>query len=488
MEVSLSMDEKARCMLLRMPPEVIRRIASFLPTPGLGAVRLTCKTLENSLFESFSSEFFGWKQFMLTEQSLQALIDISDHPTLSLRLRHVIIATDRLTGARGYNLTAEEFLQYRLAFTDQFCLLAPQRDIQMLAQAFTNLPNLEAISIRDFNSPTRFRDGPAAEWSSYGATTVIRTTRSRMEMGSRLQDDFVSRAFSTVLSALAASPQCRPRELEVLTTGNWGLRDYNLCIPRWLEPSLLPVLSSLEKIHLAMDFAVAYRGWPVFSLPSQFGGGQTRENRSLFTKLFLSKTTNIKCLGLDFQEADVAGYEDLLEWLATPLRTGDPPATDRRPLGEPDPITLPALQQLDIGYANISLPILKNLVEKFSPTVEFLKLRHIQLIDGFSIDHAKVNLWSSFFKGLASTSDLSTSRLRTVTLAHLYQGSLTYTGYKVCLGDSDVKEERSYSGLAMGQFLRTLAAEVSVDWPPPTTDVIESDTSYNDDSDGSLEE
>jgi hypothetical protein len=80
--------------LLSLPLELIIYISSFIATPDLASLRLTCKQTEKSLYEWFVEEFFAKKQFMLTQPSLQTLVDISKHVSLSKRLKHVIIATN----------------------------------------------------------------------------------------------------------------------------------------------------------------------------------------------------------------------------------------------------------------------------------------------------------------------------------------------------------------------------------------------------------
>ena len=80
--------------VLDLPPELILRITAHLTTPELGSFRLGCKQIEAVLFDSFAREFFTKRQFMIEQVSLQALVDISNHPTLSHRLSEVIIGLD----------------------------------------------------------------------------------------------------------------------------------------------------------------------------------------------------------------------------------------------------------------------------------------------------------------------------------------------------------------------------------------------------------
>jgi hypothetical protein len=78
----------------KIPLEVLLRITHFLTTPELGKVRLLCRSMEQALYTSFTNEFFTRKQFMISEESLQALIDISKS-RLSRHLRkvHIGLAT-----------------------------------------------------------------------------------------------------------------------------------------------------------------------------------------------------------------------------------------------------------------------------------------------------------------------------------------------------------------------------------------------------------
>jgi hypothetical protein len=79
--------------LLSLPLEILVEISSYLTTADLGALRLTCTQVERSLWDWFAKEFFAKKQFMITQQSSQALVDISHHSSLSKILKHVIIST-----------------------------------------------------------------------------------------------------------------------------------------------------------------------------------------------------------------------------------------------------------------------------------------------------------------------------------------------------------------------------------------------------------
>ncbi|KAJ9139351.1 hypothetical protein NKR23_g7914 [Pleurostoma richardsiae] len=174
-----------------MPGEIKVCIASFLTTEELGALRLTSKHIERQLRHTFTSEFFRKKQFMLTTFSLQTLIDISQHPVFSSELQHLIIGLDHYStsawppAAVGFDeMEADSTLAYMDAKTEQSDLLQTGKGLSMLTEALRNLPNLQTIGIRDFNSPTRTRDGEHYFWRSYGATTVVKELGERLSMTS----------------------------------------------------------------------------------------------------------------------------------------------------------------------------------------------------------------------------------------------------------------------------------------------------------------
>ena len=48
--------------LLGIPLELLVGVSEHLPTSDLGALRLTCKQVEKSLYEWFADEFFTKKQ------------------------------------------------------------------------------------------------------------------------------------------------------------------------------------------------------------------------------------------------------------------------------------------------------------------------------------------------------------------------------------------------------------------------------------------
>lgn len=463
------MDSQAASYLAQMPTEVLLRITYFLPTPDLSSVRLTCKMIEESLFVFFTHEFFRKKQFMLSGPSLQALIGISAHQTLSPYLRHVIIATDHYANPyAGFGPSEKsERLHYRLGLADQLSLTNTGHDRAMLAQAFRNLSNLETVDIRDFNGRLRTRDGLNAAWTSYGAPTGRRATRGRMTMVHHARKDYLTHIFTTVLTALADAG-ARPPNLEVVARDRqWGVYDVAFCIPPWLKPSLTPVLHSLKKLHLVLDF-------------HKLANGEASEMGPFFLQDFLSYTPNLTWLRLNFNNSPYRFVNRLLSWLAKPVPDE---ASPEDPLEDPDSVSLPALEKLDLGGLQINAETLVGLIAKFT-TLRGLSLVRTILVDPrFTIQH-KVNLWAMFFKWLAEKGKLHDLYLRetqqmrpgTADLSSVFPDPVFFRD-----GPGPARGRvMQYSGNYMADFLEKKAKEIEVIWPRVQTD----DSSDHDDEDG----
>ncbi|KXJ92015.1 hypothetical protein Micbo1qcDRAFT_162092, partial [Microdochium bolleyi] len=163
------MASKTSDWLLKSPVEVIVLIASHLPTIDYCSLRRTCKHVESALFHAFATEFFKRRQFMLTEFSLQALIDISQS-RLASSVEYVSLSTDkpRLDQFRNNSFRHARLDKYEQAlqqnrFHEEYeshnALVTSGRDYAMLLEGLKNLPNLQALSLRDFQSIGRYRDG-----------------------------------------------------------------------------------------------------------------------------------------------------------------------------------------------------------------------------------------------------------------------------------------------------------------------------------------
>jgi hypothetical protein len=151
----------AQPRLISIPLEVLLQITSNLTTPEYGNLRCTCKQIEATLFNSFSREFFAKRQFMFTEFSLQALVDISKS-RLSSCLSHVILGLERPSlrqlpppSPLVYPPVWPRNNRFLQECVDHMSFIDTCQDVEMLTEAFSNLRNLETIGMRDFYSRSR---------------------------------------------------------------------------------------------------------------------------------------------------------------------------------------------------------------------------------------------------------------------------------------------------------------------------------------------
>ena len=467
-----------------MPQEILTRITYFIRTPDLCNARLTCKSLENALYYSFAYEFFRKKQFMVYGPSLQVLVDISKHPSLSHHLKHVIIGTDQIVPPKSMIAAADDqkSLNWHLAYADQQTLLASGLARDMLAEAFKNLRHLETVDLRDFHSSSRTRDGNAS-WSSYGHNSILETTGVKPSHGPQRahhEDDYPTRLFLLITSALATA-KARPRGIEVVIRENWALRDNGFLVPTYLEPDLLPVLTGLKKLHL------------VINMPYMRFGDAPLDH--LLFKKFLAFTPNLTWLRINFMRG-ISYYgeeEALLKWLASSLRPGkwsSPGLSNADPSRFPPPVELDHLEQLDIGQVCVSANTLTRLFRKFSPTLKVISLRRVKITQdsdqhSFDLDDDEQNPWIKFLHGLGKGSfphlrELNMSLLEGVVKSTTSGGTLHYpvvgfvnpeeaekqdgipaTGYQDLKRMVKVRRDMTYTGLELETFLSNPTSDIA---------------------------
>jgi hypothetical protein len=428
-----------------------------LPTEDLGSLRLACKQTEKSLYEWFSKEFFSKKQFMLTHKSLQALIDISKHVSLSKKLTHIIIATNVYSEIPLRFRDEESATRYIQGYEDQKTLLSTGIDREMLTEAFGRLGHLTTIGIRDFNAGNRVRDGK--NWSSWGATTVHRETGIELHFSDRnsfSQDNgarFTSRVFSSVLYALGKANR-RPTEFEVLLRHR-GLPDTAFFLPDYIRPTVEPILQNTTTLLLNVDLKPQY-------LHTHSNGTSADPNAGRSLRRFLQFTPHLVHLRLNFEKHLVAHNEDFLQWLGAPeLTNGASNAT----FLDPATVTLPRLKKLELGQLSARADILVALITKFAPTLEDLSLWRMNLpaVGPPPFGH-KPNFWRDFFNKL--------SKIQKLSLTHLKAGLLQQDHIHVSFKDdnSDVPSDttaittKEYTGTDMSKFWKELQEQVFVKW------------------------
>ena len=445
------MDPQAECWLAQIPLEILVRITYFISTPDLGSMRLSCKALEQRLFNFFSHEFFRKKQFMASSTSMQALIDISKHPTLSPFLKHVIIGTDR-PARYGWSEDRNHVprAHFEVAVADHESLLATGGLRDMLAEAFAHLPNLETVDIRDFNSASRSRDGSGAQWRSYGAGTLATLTNFAPNPGPRHDHDpYATQLFAAVTAALAAA-QARPKSLEVLIRNKqasiFGLLDTAFYISPRMEPSMVPLLDGLRSLHLTLSLS------------------HPAKPRPFMIQKFLALTPNLTWLRINFNRTRPDHVTDVLSWLA--LKENETPAASF----DSPPIPLRHLERLDLGGLKINTNTLLSLVAKLASSLTSLYFRRVVLMPlGEADNTTKVNPWVPCLSAMARIPGVG---LRVVELSQImhstngiWQGPVSFKKGEDAARLSDTWT-CSTSVLTLDKALAQATAEMVATWPP----------------------
>lgn len=188
----------------------------------------------------------------------------------------------------------------------------------------------------------------------------------------------------------------------------------------------------------------------------------------------------------------MADNKDFMAWLAmsptSDLKLSDPkpPRPARISMEASSPVNLPNLSALELGTLNVHRDSLLAVVQRFAPRLQHLTLWRMTIDAGLPGPYdPKPNIWSQFFKGLASMHELD--------LKYLKVGSLSQSHHTVRFGpETDNKRRpetiREHSGKGMKNFIESLAEDVVVEWPPEIVDGSNSDDDEDMDDEDEEEE
>lgn len=482
MAAAVAAGENSR--LLMMPLEILQQIARPLSTPEYGNLRLSCKHMEASLLNGFSKEFFTKRQFMLTNFSLQALVDISKS-RFGEGLKHVIIHVER-PSQRSLIHHSDTYIpptleaqvkrnRSRDELTDHLALLDSGRDVDLLAQAFANCRNLKTVEIRDFNSQSRYRDRPNVRWRSYGAPTYELQTAANLEISTNYhfpqrsddQVNYISRLFQNILRALGKTTT-RPKRFEV-NLRHCGMSDKAFRIQSYDRPAILPVLKCLEDLHLDLnsDFVPAF-------IAGQDANREGTQCYSYFLRQFLAHVDEIQLLRLNFQFFRAQDSRDFLQWLSrSPEAT--PAAVSQSKILSPDlqaslpvsppPLLFKSLKQLEIGKIVVEPKTLLALLRKHKTTLKGLVLYRVGLLDKHPGDE-RVNQWARFFAAMGKLDLNITYMFLSILGQEKERGEhIRKVGFK-----EHPTSRRIWSGQDLDGALNDFVNNVTVDWPENDTE------------------
>lgn len=376
------------CRLLQIPAEILDRITWHLTTPELCNLRITCKSVEEALYYSFTTEFFTRKQFMVSEFSLRALVDISKS-RLAGHLRQVHFGLDQLRVAIHLtpSVGGEKALMFEQRLIEQETLWSLGLVLKYLAEAFGNLPNLETVVIRDFNSNRRSRDGPHAHWLSYGTQTMLKETAVRPKnhavFNPGLEYGFVDKIFKGIIHALGTA-NARPKAIEVMERQGHSLFDSAFHIHPDFEASIIPVLHGLKRLHLTLE-----------ANSSAIGNDDQPYQRHSLTK-FLRHCDGLEELRINGRHNSNSydapnSLSNLYDWLTAEESTSEMEA--QKEAKSPSlngqtsdisllnaPIKFPRLQNISLGMTSFTVDELVRLIARFADTLQNLELWRIKLL------------------------------------------------------------------------------------------------------------
>lgn len=423
---------------------------------------------------------------MIEHVSLKTLVEISNHPTLSLRLVEVLISTDM------FNAPSNPDPQYPADDIPREWLLRTGDARDMLAEAFSKLKNLRSVGLRDYSAAGRTRDGPAARWRSYGrrcfvhlASTLLISILSpgwsanpNVPAHMRL-DGSSGSLFSLILRALGSAPAFPPN-LQVILRKDSTLVPYSFRV----DSINAPVISRLQSLFITLRADMT--GWP--ATPTH-----ERPLRS-----FLHTATDLKTLRLNF-DSRWAIASRLLSWLGTPAAATDRSLNDVGMLEIP-PAPLCNLTKLDIGMAMVSSTSLLQVLARFN-LKSFGLWKIVLLCDDQTIDQ-----WSRFLadlsRALGATDSVQDAMIGNITQFRTRRFGVSSDATNFCpegtedkakISESDLMDVvtfRAQYGLAVSAWLmsiseRTYVRSIHAPMPPNSE---ESDRSGSEEDDEEEEE
>nr|UPO09304.1 putative f-box-like protein [Hypoxylon sp. CO27-5] len=264
--------------LLWLPCELLVHAASYLSSEDLFNLRLTCRRVETFLYDTFSEEFFSDRRFMVTQYSLECLVNISKHHHLSKRISKLTIGLDRLyssdalAGHGGRNRNINNFPvkdginPYKLQdlAAEQSWLISSGQLQLFLGEALGNLPNVTELGIRDVNVAKGFcRPGSNKLFVSYGVAEVRRQTGVDLlddNSHLHLQDQFADIIFTAALLAVVRTGKRLDRITVDIQKRETGLSSTAFHTPSSLIEPLRFTLQNLRSLDLSVSFTYVSLG------------------------------------------------------------------------------------------------------------------------------------------------------------------------------------------------------------------------------------
>ncbi|CAK7274583.1 hypothetical protein SEPCBS119000_006247 [Sporothrix epigloea] len=412
------------------------------------------------------------------------------HPVIRQTLRHVSIGLEEFRVChQSYPRDEKQAAFLNTAVMEQKALMANGSAVQLLATAFSLLPNLESVQLRDCASRKLYRGRPFTEWRSHGLWRMGKhlDLDSEMLLRKSSNPDFSSRAFALVVAALAQS-NARPPNIEVLLRKDFnGLYYFAFDLtpaPRLSlhgsgggdgdvdvdgdgdgngKVSALPVLAGLRRLHLQQRFSFHPRDGEetdmVLNYNSEGLDTHPASTECLPLCAWLAHCPKLEWLRLNLEDGGNAYNNVFLDQLGAPL-----PASYLLPPGSEASrsVTLPFashLRRLDLGMASCYPNVLLGLLRRL-PALEHLSLRRCSLV---ADDRTPQGTWEGFLKALAE--DGLGKQLKKLSLKRLYvtipNDAQTYLRrtHIIILNGTDRIEYKAGAEESMASWLQKVSIE-----------------------------
>jgi hypothetical protein len=286
----------------------------------------------------------------------------------------VIIGLDTLHDVESSTFAHRSTIHRTNISRDVFLATGRARDL--LVEAFSKLPSLRRVGLRDYEGNGRYREGEKAKWKSYGWSLGADHNLDRVSERYAPPDSMLPLLLFALGEASVA-----PTNLETFLRRK-GLPDCSFDLSS-LPSDVTPVLSGLKTLLLSLEDTGPY---------NHGQDGSTGHHHHL--KKFLHRTPLLEHLRCNFSNAAI-GPEGFLSWLGA-----TPGATQK---AGPAPITLDHLTTLDLGMLRMTSKTLLQVAAKF-PTLKALSLWKVVLLctEERSIDDEPPvgHVWSKFLHKL----------------------------------------------------------------------------------------
>lgn len=412
--------------MLTLPPELLLRISTYLTTPQLGCFRQSCKGVETALFKDFAKEFFTKRQFMIEHVSLQALVDIANYPTLSQRLSEVIISTHTFA-SNPMHISQIDNACYEAEYVSRDVLLQTGKARDMLVEAFSKLPHLRTVGLRDYNGRGRLRDGEDAQWRSYGWSFGLGSPEDAHQHDTHLSTRLgcPETIFPVLLHALGQA-NARPQKIEVFLRKDRKLKPQSFSVvDGFMGQAIKPMLANIKTLMLTITSGEHMS----FVNPLVTVDPDNMLYRPL--KRFLHHTPALETLRLNF-DAFENFAEPILKWLGETTSSSST-GVDAKTAVVPS-ASLPNLKTFDLGMLTVSAPTLIKVITKFD--LKSTSLWKVTLSCKDKDEYMQdPNRWAVFSDALSDALPAST-RLKHVLIGFPTQSYYTASGQRSALSVS----------------------------------------------------